>query len=573
MFVLLLLPDIYSAFALYWRCNILLHYDLPEYMYWTHCFRWSYLFSPHFHYGVFGHVELHIIRLFWYKIFTERLLSLIIKAMRNIILFIHARVSCIHTLWKTDMLWVLCSDNCVIHELYCILCVSLTMFYAGLMIISSIIITYTAFYHVQNRVEISHIIFIMDTDNVMESINDTMTLMTSLLLLLCGDVHPNPGPHQNIYNDFSLCHLNIRSLSQDKLRCIKTSLAPSYDIIAVTETFLSANHRDDDYTLPGFHSILRLDRVGGIGGGVAVFVSRALRVERRTDLEIPGIELMWVEVRLHNNKFLLGVVYRPPSSPVSFWTDLQASYDLASGASNGKIIMMGDLNADPSTNHGRKLNSFCTSNLLTLHIHDPTRITERTSTCLDQIITNIPNFVHSTSVLPPVADNDHCTVTAHLLFRHKKNSSFERFIWLYAKADFDEFRETLDAVNWDPCFDTDDINEMSKLWTSTFLNIARRCIPNRTITVRQDDAPWYSCSLRAKKRKVERIHKKAKDCKTSNKTYFWHYFRQLRNEYISDLRAAEENYFNRQFDSVNCSKKRGKGWWKTVNYFVHGGQT
>ena len=80
--------------------------------------------------------------------------------------------------------------------------------------------------------------------------------------------------------------------------------------------------------------------------------------------------------------------------------------------------------------------------------------------------------------------------------------------------------------------------------------------------------------VQKKKSTVERIHKKAKDCKTSsNKTYLWHYFRQLRNEYISDLRAAEENYFNRQFDSVNCSKKRGKGWWKTVNYFVKGGQT
>ena len=79
-------------------------------------------------------------------------------------------------------------------------------------------------------------------------------------------------------------------------------------------------------------------------------------------------------------------------------------------------------------------------------------------------------------------------------------------------ANFDDFMDELNNINWDPCFDTSDIDEMSTLWTSTFLNVARRCIPNRVITVRQGDAPWYTNYFRTQKRiKFDKVHKKVKE--------------------------------------------------------------
>ena len=126
---------------------------------------------------------------------------------------------------------------------------------------------------------------------------------------------------------------------------------------------------------------------------------------------------------MHYNKFLLAVIYRPPNSPVPFWDDLQASYDLACAASN-KIGLMGDFNADPRSSQGKKRISFSDSYNLTIHVLEPTRTTDTTSTCLDQIITNIANFVNNVKVIPPVANNDHSTVLANLLFRHIKKLCF-----------------------------------------------------------------------------------------------------------------------------------------------------
>ena len=84
------------------------------------------------------------------------------------------------------------------------------------------------------------------------------------------------------------------------------------------------------------------------------------------------------------------------------------------------IILTGDFNADPSTANGRKLASFANVNTFTLHINEPTRITERSSSILDQFITNIPEFVETPEVDTPLLTNDHCTVSISLRFKISK---------------------------------------------------------------------------------------------------------------------------------------------------------
>ena len=85
------------------------------------------------------------------------------------------------------------------------------------------------------------------------------------------------------------------------------------------------------------------------------------------------------------------------------------------------IVILGDLNADFQTPQGRNLLNFCNMQNLTHLISEPTRITNTTSTVLDQIITTVPNFVNTTSVSPPVSSNDYCTVGFHMNFKLTRN--------------------------------------------------------------------------------------------------------------------------------------------------------
>lgn len=73
----------------------------------------------------------------------------------------------------------------------------------------------------------------------------------------------------------------------------------------------------DNYHPPFFNS--RTDR---IGGGVAVYVNKTISVIRRTDLELRGLESIWVQLNIKHHNLLLGTFYRPLSPEQRYGTDL-----------------------------------------------------------------------------------------------------------------------------------------------------------------------------------------------------------------------------------------------------------
>ena len=175
------------------------------------------------------------------------------------------------------------------------------------------------------------------------------------------------------------------------------------------------------------------------------------------------------------------------------------------------IILTGDLNADFSTAPGKKLDHFCKSNFLVPHIQEPTRITSTTSRCLDQIISNIPNFICKPCVLPPIANCDHSIVSVNILFRRKKEPVYKRLIWEYDKANFNRFRECLSQIQWNNCFTSNNVNDCCRSGSDTFMPAAKECIPSKEVTIRLDDLPWYNSALRLEKRKVMRAYTKTKE--------------------------------------------------------------
>ena len=53
---------------------------------------------------------------------------------------------------------------------------------------------------------------------------------------------------------------------------------------------------------------------------------------------------------------------------------------------------------------------FASANFFTLHVSQPTRITKTSSSCLDQILSNIPDKISNIDISAPVSTNDQCTV-------------------------------------------------------------------------------------------------------------------------------------------------------------------
>ena len=78
-----------------------------------------------------------------------------------------------------------------------------------------------------------------------------------------------------MYNRIDICNVNILSLSDGKIDAIKAELILNFDIICLTETTFP-HSRVTDFDLCGFYEILHNDRVGRLGGGVALYTAEHL---------------------------------------------------------------------------------------------------------------------------------------------------------------------------------------------------------------------------------------------------------------------------------------------------------
>lgn len=109
------------------------------------------------------------------------------------------------------------------------------------------------------------------------------TSVERLILLRCGDILPNAGPHQESLSCFMQ---NVRSLKafqvaeglsfESKLGVLQDIVyGLDLDVIFLTETWLNESIMDHEI-LPRAYNICRCDRVGRVGGGVMTAIKSTL---------------------------------------------------------------------------------------------------------------------------------------------------------------------------------------------------------------------------------------------------------------------------------------------------------
>ena len=381
------------------------------------------------------------------------------------------------------------------------------------------------------------------------------------ILLMIGGVESNPGPNKYVkLKHLKACHLNIRGGMVNKITDLQTSLCKVYDIITLSETFLTSNILSEDLKLQGYQEIVRRDRPTH-GGGLAVYIREGLSFKRLVNNESGDIEQIWLQLITAEGKLLMCVTYRPPGQD-EYWNLLETNIEQTKldHSSVKYYMILGDLNADFKTKDGTCLNELCIVNNFHILIKEATRITPQSQSVLDQILVNMPNFVRNSCVLPPAGYSDHCTVGVELNFRINFDQAYTRHMWFYKKANFEGFRNMLLHTDWSYCFDTHDVNTACDRWTSKFLDIAKTYIPNKDVLVRPRDTPWYSNKLRLFKRKVHRLFN---IMKRNPSQHNYDRYVSVRNEYKQSLEASHRKYESDLADSLTASRNT-KQWWSTV---------
>ena len=264
------------------------------------------------------------------------------------------------------------------------------------------------------------------------------------------------------------------------------------------------------------------------------------------------LEVMSLEIEAGKDKFLLATCYRQPRGNYTphFWDELQASYNLATTQGIRDIILVGDFNADASSNTvaGRHLEEFLSTNNLFQHITEPTRVTDDgEGTKLDLLITNHRNVVLQTESLDRLHTNDHNTISGLLQFKTQQAKSYTRQMWDFTSANFDKFRDELNKVDWESCFVTQDANIAANKWTELFLATAKRTLPTKPVTIRPNDQKWYNGYLRRLCRQKDRIFRRVKH---NRLTLAWENYKKLRNNYFAEVRRLHAEHENKNTQAL-----------------------
>ena len=330
-----------------------------------------------------------------------------------------------------------------------------------------------------------------------------------------------------------------------------------FHIISVCETWLYSLIRDDLVMVNDFF-IIRKDREGKRGGGVAVYIHKSLKVKWLA--ASPGLftnshEFLMLEIRSPDNDALLFIsLYRRPRG--TFFDDFLETYKSFSHVYEN-IRIAGDVNC---ALHAVHFESSCLKDLvysLSLHLVDSaaTYHTATSDSWLDIIVFDSEHKVLSfaKSEAPFIAGHDLLRLEYAFDARSTERLSLTRrcFSGLDEVAFFDAIRAGLIGSNIYFRLDNmsaDDIDCVVELFADAYESALDSLVPRKSFIVSRPAAPWSTRELRDRVRERLRLYKRAR---RSGSVLGYAIYRDYRDRLTADLRSARSEY---QLNRVSAAR-------------------
>ncbi|XP_058833430.1 uncharacterized protein LOC131691217 [Topomyia yanbarensis] len=287
----------------------------------------------------------------------------------------------------------------------------------------------------------------------------------------------------------NLCHINAQSLCARRLSkldefkiCFTNS---KVDIVCITESWLNENISDATVAVDGY-CILRNDRTTGRGEGICIYHRFVLDCKviagsgnHAGQGDGDRTEYLFIEVRVNNDKFLLGVVYSPPEIDCSNILDQKLS-ELS--LDYEKIVVTGDFKTNlkkVSTKTARlcevldNFGLFCINN-------EPTHFYPGGSSLLDLLITNDINFVLNFNQVSAPGFSHHDMIFASLNITRNSNNRSNMYRD-YNRINFLALQDALNVINWSLLYSITDSDLALDFFNSHIVQLYDSFVPLRAL--------------------------------------------------------------------------------------------
>ncbi len=421
------------------------------------------------------------------------------------------------------------------------------------------------------------------------------------LLILSGDVHPNPGPvsQDSIYFDYherssdSLSFISTVSSSTAShrhsaitsiffnARSIVNKLVDFHtlvdtedpDIIAVNETNLADSIYDSEVIVDPY-VLFRQDRNRN-GGGVMIAAKNNLNPIRVTEFEHDDLELVWIKVSTHKGSILYGSLYCPKKPNLSFFADLNDCIEKILSCVNSytAVILVGDFNIDaphiqPSGNFSEgdvRLYHLLSQSLDTLNMSQLVDFVTRKysddeldGTLIDHLYCNNTDIVSQVTPHNGITRSDHAGIFFTLDVALPRPSLPPGTFLQYSKGDIDGLRNDLANTNWHNLFNGKSVDDAWCVFRDRFLICVHKYVPTRKAK-KKPKKPWITVEIINLARRKRRLYRACR--KTVNNIDKWNKYKQCRNKLKSQIRKEYHNYLR---DIAADNTNHGAKFWSFV---------
>ena len=374
-------------------------------------------------------------------------------------------------------------------------------------------------------------------------------------------------------DQFSILALNINSIPKNldvfELQFLN-NLNYNFDILGFVETKLTKDI-EHLYKLNSYNQYTNNNTRNS--GGLALYCHSRLEVVVRKDLTVKTacMETLFVEIVSGGKNRIVGLIYRRPNTnKINFINGLEEIIEKVS-TENKLIYLSGDFNLnllkkDTCLQTKNLINLFNSNNYVSL-INKPSRITNHSTTIIDQIWSNDYRNILRNGLFYDFT-SDHFPVFSifkNSLIKNNNNNTEKETITYRSFTDENilKFKNDLQIIDWNDRLNGNDTIEKFDNFILLFSDLFDQNFPKLTKVIRKrpNNKPYINQEIKLLIKEKEKMQKKyAKYPITYGEQY-----KKFRNLVTNEIRKAKHTYFK---NKLNSSSGDTKNTWKVINQIL-----
>ena len=232
---------------------------------------------------------------------------------------------------------------------------------------------------------------------------------------------------------------------------------------------------------------------------------------------------------------------------------------------DGLTVITGDFNVGllrPECPQVKRYTDMLESLNLHQHVERPTRITSKSKTMIDHIISNKPNCITYCNVLPCPTISDHDEPFVCINIRTTRFQPRFKFIRHEKKFDKEAFIRDFSALPFNLVYSTDDPDGKLEIFSSLFKSCLDEHAPVRRTKITRPPAPWLNMkdirNLQNERNELRHL------AHQTNSESVWNRFREVRNALKTKIKKIKRSFYQKALFS-----KRPKEIWQIIHRILH----